>query len=609
MTKPRKSLWKPLIFSVLSLVLILAVVIFTFGGDRSAKQKVKNPPITSPPPSQNSSTSDHDKTSSANALVKEIFSLSKEGKIAHTPFISGKTEMKEVHNKWGEPNQRTETASGIYEEYRNHHVVFGYHHEIVNDIRSYDSELKNILLNEIKKAGGEPDEVLYYKDSTHDQIILVYHVTSVYDLKWILPKPTDQESNPEVDHISVYTQIKKQSGKPSQSDDPKPSDHPEQTDIPNQADDPNPSSHQNSVTEIISSMSLDEKIGQMIIGGIYGTTVDAHTKNLISKYKVGGLIFYANNLVNSQQTVQLLNQIKSDNVPNPMPLLLSVDQEGGSVSRLPGGLINFPTNKVIGAINNTQFSYKVGSILGRELKGFGFNLDFAPVLDVNSNPHNPVIGNRSFGNNPEIVSKLGIQTMKGIQSQNIIPTIKHFPGHGDTDVDSHLELPIVNKTLTQLKKLELIPFERAINHGADVVMVAHILLPKLDDHFPASMSKKIMIEILRKQLNFSGVVITDDMTMQAITNHFTIGRASVESVMAGSDIILVAHDYNKIVETISSLKTAVQKGEISEQRINDSVSRIIQLKIKYELNNSQVGNVNIGEINQSINKLLDEYTK
>ncbi|WP_026573690.1 beta-N-acetylhexosaminidase [Bacillus sp. UNC438CL73TsuS30] len=603
MTKPRKSLLKLLVFLILSLALVLAAVIFAFGGDRNMKKTVKNPSITSPPSSQKPSKSDQDKTSSLGSLVKETFSLSKEGKVAHTPFISGKTEIKEIHTKWGEPNQITETASGIYEEYGNHHVVVGYHDELVNDIRSYDSGLKSIPLNEIKKIGGEPDEVRYYKDSTHDQMIFVYHVTSKYDLKWILPKQTDQEPNPKVDHISVYTEVKKQSEISSQSGDPN------RPDFPNQSDDQNKSSHKKSISEIISGMSLDEKIGQMIIGGISGVTVDTHTKNLISKYKVGGLIFYSNNLVNTQQTVHLLNGIKSENVPNPLPLLLSVDQEGGSVSRLPGGLINFPTNKVIGEINNSQFSYKVGSILGRELKGFGFNLDFAPVLDVNSNPHNPVIGNRSFGNNPEIVSKLGIQTMKGIQSQNIISTIKHFPGHGDTDVDSHLELPIVNKTLTQLKKLELIPFERAINHGADVVMVAHILLPKLDDHFPASMSKKIMTEILRKQLNFSGVVITDDMTMKAITNHFTIGRAAVESVKAGSDIILVAHDYNSIIETVLSLKTAVQKGEIPEQRINDSVRRIIQIKRKYEINNSQLGNVNIGEINQSINKLLAEYTK
>jgi beta-N-acetylhexosaminidase len=355
----------------------------------------------------------------------------------------------------------------------------------------------------------------------------------------------------------------------------------------------------------IAEMSLDEKIGQMILAGISGTTIDPTTKNLLTKYKVGGIIFYKDNLVNPTQAVQLVNQIKSENDQH-VPLLLGVDQEGGRVTRLPGNLINFPTNKEIGAIDNPEFSYQVGAMLGKELKGFGFNLDFAPVLDINSNPGNPVIGDRSFGNNPEIVSKLGIQTLKGIQSEKIITSIKHFPGHGDTSVDSHLELPIVNKSLEQLKELELIPFEQAIQSGADVVMVAHILLPKLDADYPSSMSKNIITGILRNQLDFNGVVITDDMTMMAIIDHYSIGRAAVESVKAGSDIVLVGHEYNKVVETISSLKAAVQKGEISEQRINESVSRILTLKEKYEVNNAKVNPVNIKELNQSIRKLLDD---
>lgn len=378
-----------------------------------------------------------------------------------------------------------------------------------------------------------------------------------------------------MDHISVYTQVKNQADQPSQPD------------------------QQKSISDMISDMGLEEKIGQMIIAGISGTTMDTNTKNLITKYKVGGIIFYQNNLVNPTQAVQFLNQMKSESDPN-LPLLLGVDQEGGRVTRLPGGLVNFPTNKEIGAINNSQFSYNVGTILGKELKGFGLNLDFAPVLDINSNPKNPVIGDRSYGNNSEIVSKLGIQTFKGIQSQNIIPTIKHFPGHGDTSVDSHFELPIVNKSLKQLKELELIPFEQAINSGADVVMIAHILMPKLDAAFPSSMSQNIITGILRKQMDYSGVVITDDMTMKAIIDHYTIGRGAVESVKAGSDIILVGHGYNNIVEIISSLKIAVQKKEITDQRINESVSRIYNTKVK---------NVNIEEVNQSIKKLLEDYSK
>ncbi|MBS4201155.1 beta-N-acetylhexosaminidase [Bacillus sp. FJAT-49732] len=554
-------------------LLILALAVYAFGLVGGGTRSVKENPIVSPPTTNKPS----DKSENLDALVRDTFSFSKEGKVVHTPFITGKTKIMEVNQKWGEPNHTTEAESGIYEEYVERHVVVGYVSETVNDIRSYDSELQNIPLNEVKKVGGEPDEVRYYQDETHNQIILVYHVTPSTDLKWILPKPSDRVPNPKVDHISVFTEVKNQSNQ------------------------------QKSISETITGMSMDEKIGQMILAGITGTTMDTNNKSLLTKYKIGGFIFYRENLVNPQQTVQLLNELKSNDLA--LPLLLGVDQEGGHITRLPGGLANFPTNQEIGTINNSQFSYQVGTLLGKELKAFGFNLDFAPVLDINSNPNNPIIGDRSFGNNPEIVSKLGIQTMNGIQSENVIATIKHFPGHGDTSVDSHLELPIIKKTRIQLEGLELIPFRRAIDNGADVVMVAHILLPQLDSNFPASMSKPIMTDILRNQLGFKGVIITDDMTMGAITEHFDIGQAAVQSLKSGSDIILVGHEYDNIVEIFSSIKTAVQKGEISEQRLNESVERIITLKRKYKINNEKMGNVNIGEMNKSINNLLDEYLK
>lgn len=577
MRRRSTSVPKSLTIIVFSLVLLLAVGIYFFGGDRGEKQPNKAVPTKSHPTRSKPADSNGDKPSILEALVRDTFSLSKKGMAVNAPFISGKTQKAEVMNQWGKPTKTTKTPSGNYEEYATHHVVLGYRGEIVNDIRSYDRDIQSIPLNEIKKAGGEPDQVRYYQDQFNNQIILLYHVNSTTDLKWILPKPSEKEPNPKVDHISVYTQVQNQTNQ------------------------------QNNIEEIVSQMSLDEKIGQMMIAGISGTNMDPQTKSLITKYKVGGIIFYQNNLVNPKQTVQLLNEIKTENVHNRLPLFLSVDQEGGRVTRLPGGLINFPANKEIGLVNHSQLSYKVGTILGKELNGFGFNLDFAPVLDVNSNPNNPIIGDRSFGNNPDVVSKHGIQTMKGIQSQKIIATVKHFPGHGDTSVDSHLELPIVYKNLTELKKLELIPFQRAIENGADVVMVAHILLPKLDAHYPASMSKVIITDILRKQLNFNGVVITDDMTMKAVTDHFKMGAAAVDSINAGSDIILVAHDYNQIVDAITSVKSAVQTGEISEQRINDSVRKIIILKRKYGINNTNMGQVDIGGLNNSIKNLLYEY--
>ncbi|EKN68658.1 beta-N-acetylhexosaminidase [Schinkia azotoformans] len=571
MPKKRSSRVKPLVLIILFLFLATFAAIYAVGLYNRGKE-----PIVEETDSNN-----NNQFSSVDALVRETFSLSKEGKVARISFISGRTDWNEVNKEWGKSNHISEATKGRYEEYENHRAVIGYAGNIVNDIRSYDYELQTISLNKIKKAGGEPDEVRFYKDATHDQIILVYHITNAIELSWILPKSTEREPNPKVDHISVYTKVKNKLDQQQKA---------------------------KSISEIISGMTLDEKIGQMILAGISGTTVDANTQNLITQYKVGGIIFYKNNLVNSEQAIQLVNQIKSVNAPN-LPLLLSVDEEGGRITRLPSGLVNLPPNQQIGVVNSRQFSYKVGAILGEELKSFGLNMDFAPVLDINSNPNNPVIGDRSFGDNAKLVSKLGIQTMKGIQSENIIATIKHFPGHGDTSVDSHLELPIVNKSLKELKEFELIPFKHAIDDGADVVMVAHILLPQLDPKNPASMSKTVITDVLRNQLGFKGVIITDDMTMRAVTDHFDIGRAVVESIKSGSDIILVGHHYNNVVETISSLRSAVQKGEIPEQRINESVARIIALKRKYEINNSKVGSANIEGINQSITTLLNEYVK
>jgi len=297
------------------------------------------------------------------------------------------------------------------------------------------------------------------------------------------------------------------------------------------------------------------------------------------------------------------------NVTNRLPLFMGTDQEGGKVARLPGPLKNFPTNQKVGDINQAQFSFEIGQLLGEQLKAFGFNLDFAPVMDVNSNPNNPIIGDRSFSSNPDIVSQLGIQTMKGLESQQVIPVIKHFPGHGDTSVDSHLELPKVSKSLDDLKQLELIPFKTAIDKGVDVVMVGHILLPKIDQQYPSSMSKEIITGILRNQLGFDGVVMTDDMTMKAITNHFNIGQAAVDSVKAGNDIILIAHEFSNVTSAIDALKAAVKNGEITEKQINDSVRRIIQLKQKYQLVNQPIQAVDLNKLNAHIDNVLNTYMK
>lgn len=574
MSKQKTFRLKLFIFAILLLSLVLVIGVNILRGKTSVKEETN---ITDPNSGKPSDLSKNE-TSKNEELVKKTFSLAKEGKVPNISFVSGKTQWKEVNKEWGKSNHISETAEGRYEEYENHHVTLGYTHDIVNDIRNYNSELQAISLKEIKKIGGEPDDLRYYKDSTYDQIILVYHITSSTDLLWVLPRPTDKEPNPKVDHSSLYAQI-----------DQKPNEQGNQ-----------------SISEEVSKMNLEDKIGQMIFAGVSGTTMDTGAQKLINQLHVGGIIFYKNNFENPTQTVEFVNGIKAENSSN-IPLFLGVDQEGGRVTRLPGAITNFPPNKQIGEVNNSEFSYKIGRLLGFELKEFGLNLDFAPVLDINSNPNNPVIGDRSFGNNLEIVSKLGVETMKGIQSQNVIPTIKHFPGHGDTLVDSHLEQPVVNKTLKELMKLELIPFKRAIDQGADVVMVAHMLMPELDKNNPASMSKMVMTDVLRTQLGFTGVIITDDMTMGAIVEHFDIGKAAVESVKSGSDIILVGHGYDNVDKIQSALRDAIEKGEISQQRINESVERIIKLKRKYGINDKKVDSPDINDINQLITDLLNKY--
>ncbi len=359
------------------------------------------------------------------------------------------------------------------------------------------------------------------------------------------------------------------------------------------------------ITKLLQSMTLEEKVGQLVITGVDGYNNDEHSELLIKNYHVGGFILFKKNIQDSAQLSNLLNSLKASNASaNKVPLFLSVDEEGGRVSRLPDEFRKIPSNKVIGKKDDSALSYKVGAILGKELNSFGFNMDFAPVLDIDSNPKNPVIGDRSFGNTSELVSGLGVETMKGIQSQNIISVVKHFPGHGDTSVDSHVGLPKVNHDLERLMSFELVPFKKAIENGADTVMIAHILLPKLDSKNPASLSKAVITDLLRTKMNYNGVVITDDITMGAITKNFDIGAAAVKSIQAGGDIVLVCHGFDKQETVIKALLEAAESGQISAERLEESVYRILELKRKYSLADSPSGTVDPKSINAEIAELF-----
>lgn len=360
------------------------------------------------------------------------------------------------------------------------------------------------------------------------------------------------------------------------------------------------------IKEKIDNMTLNEKIGQLIIAGFDGIALDDNAKSLIKDDKIGGIILFGENVESVPQLVNLTNSIKFENSNNKIPMFISVDEEGGSVSRMPKELRKFPSNRIIGDRNDDKLSYNIGKMIGKEIRSFGFNMNYAPVLDINSNPNNKVIGNRSFGNNVEVVSRLGIQTMKGLMDSNTISVVKHFPGHGDTSIDSHISLPVVEKDLEKLNSFEFIPFKKAIENGVDAIMVSHILLTQIDKNNPATMSKAVVSDILRGDLGFNGVVITDDMTMGAITENYSIENAAINSINAGTDIILVCHQYKTIKSTIEAIKKAVNVNKtINEERINESVYRILKLKEKYNLNDKLIETPDISSINNDISKIID----
>lgn len=360
------------------------------------------------------------------------------------------------------------------------------------------------------------------------------------------------------------------------------------------------------IKEKVQSMTIEEKIGQLFIVGFEGYEVDETVIDLVVNKNIGGVILFSRNISSAEQLVSLNNQLKD--IEKKIPLFISVDEEGGLVSRVPEEFVPIPSSSVISTYsNNKEVAYDTGEIIAEELKLLGFNLDFAPVIDIYSNPNNTVIGERAFGDNADIVTSLGISLMNGLSENGIIPVVKHFPGHGDTDVDSHYGLPIVTKTKEELDSLEFIPFRQAIQEGVDAVMVSSILLENIDSNKPATMSEKVMTDILREEMGFEGVIITDDMTMGAILENYDLSEAVIDSINAGADLTLVCHGYENIINSINAVKIAVEENRISEDRVNESVYKILKLKEKYNINdkyeNKEIDS-KINEINIKINNIF-----
>ena len=332
----------------------------------------------------------------------------------------------------------------------------------------------------------------------------------------------------------------------------------------------------------IKEMTLKEKLGQLIIAGFNGYEYNDHLKTLIEEYKVGNIILFTRNVKNLDQLITLNKTIfkEIEEHTGNMPFI-TIDQEGGMVTRIQDGITFCPGNMTLTATNNSDNAYKIGKIMGDELTHLGINMNLAPSLDVNNNPENPVIGVRSYGDNPKVVSEYGNKYIKGLQEKGVIATAKHFPGHGDTNVDSHLGLPMITHTLKELEKVELVPFKSAIKNGVNAIMSAHIVFSEIDKSgLPGTLSKVILNDLLRDKLNFKGIIISDCMQMKAIDTQYTTERGTLMGIKAGLDIACISHDLEKQIGALQLLEKSVLNGELSEDLIDEKVQRILSYKEK-----------------------------
>jgi beta-N-acetylhexosaminidase len=322
--------------------------------------------------------------------------------------------------------------------------------------------------------------------------------------------------------------------------------------------------------------TLKQKIGQMFIVGLQGEALTREEKAAIEQYPFGGFILFSHNCCEPAQILCLCRTLWQ--IANRHPPFISIDEEGGRVHRLPKPFTHFPPAACLGQTGNPKLAYRAARATAEELALAGLNLDFAPVLDVNSNPKNPVIGDRSFAADPQKVTVLGDRWAQGLRDGGIIPCGKHFPGHGDTDKDSHFALPVVRRPLEELEKVELPPFVRACRKQIESLMTAHVLYRALDAELPATLSQKIVTGLLRDKLNYNGVVFSDDMEMGAISDNYRQQEAVASCARAGIDVMLFCHDLSRAIHAFEFLCSEFEKDGTIRARVEKSYKRIIKLK-------------------------------
>lgn len=336
---------------------------------------------------------------------------------------------------------------------------------------------------------------------------------------------------------------------------------------------------------VLSKMSIREKIGQLLMVGFDGTEASSSIVEMIENDKVGSLCLFPRNIDTPEQVLRLNSDLQAAAKENGhrFPLIISIDQENGLVRRLKRGVTEFPGGMLLGAIGDVEATRNVSSATAKELSALGVNMNLAPDVDVNNNPANPVIGVRSFGEHAEDVAKHGVAFIKGHHDAGVMTSVKHFPGHGDTAVDSHKDLPTIYHSMERLEQVELLPFAEAMKFGTDSVMTSHINFSALetDDDMPASLSKNVTTGLLREKMGYDGVIVTDCLEMNAVVSTTGSAEGALQALKAGADLLLISHTHSLQKQALDRIEEAVSKKELSEGHINQAVERVWTLKKKY----------------------------
>lgn len=336
------------------------------------------------------------------------------------------------------------------------------------------------------------------------------------------------------------------------------------------------------------ALSINDKLGQMMVFGFAASKPDEVSegiKEMIETHRVGNIILFGRNLGSPGEIRSLTGKLQkiARDAGHERPLFISVDQENGAVRRLGEGTTVFPGAMTTGATGEPQLAYECGYATASELKALGINWNLAPVADVNNNKHNPVIGVRSFSEDPEQAAAFAAASMNGMQKANIMTAVKHFPGHGDTEVDSHLSLPVIHHDMERLNLVELVPFRRCIEAGADVIMSSHIYFPALENekNLPVTLSHEVLTNLLRVKMGFEGLITTDCLEMDAISESVGTAEGAVKAIHAGVDFVMISMRTDMQRQALEAVKRDIDKGFISESRIEESYQRIVSAKDRY----------------------------